>query len=228
MTEADFRRSVRATHPILLDLKLLRAGFHFRDPSEEFRRAALGGDPYVQVYRVGLEHRDYTFLLQDLSYFQLQRLDVGGGHALRYCFMPNPFVFHSFEWFLEEFEVDGADPLAMELYHQYLSEQVAEHETPPLRYEVDYGAYHPLRHPCSHLHVGHNTEARWPVERELTPRAFVLFVVKWFFASAWHAAADEHADSMYFDAALQSARTASARLEDHHFSNDERSQPHLA
>src|SRR5262249_41779290 len=68
---------------------------------------------------------------------------------------------------------------------QYLSEQPYEVRIPLIRFELDHNAYVMLKHPASHFHVGTHTENRWPAARELTPRAFTLFVLKLYYLQDW-------------------------------------------
>ncbi|MDE0621439.1 MAG: DUF2290 domain-containing protein [Bryobacterales bacterium] len=209
------------------ELKLLRPPMRFhRKPSEEFRKVALRlKAPYVDVFRTGLEQQDYCFLLDDYSFFQLFHAEGARGHfAVRYAFYPNPFPYVSLEDFLDDLGLPGSDPEAMEFYHQYLSEQSGVDGFGPFRYEVDFDAHRPLRHPCAHLHVGHQTRARIPLDKILSPKAFVLFMTKCHFPEAWCASDKTAGVPNALDHALKTEKASCPILEDEHFEEAERGE----
>ena len=205
MTSSDFARSLRETRPLLELLRLLRHPMRFHSgPSDAFRNAAFSPIvPYADVFRIGLENQDHCFLLEDMSYFQLFHAEEGAASfSLRYAFYPNPFLYVALDEFLDEYGLVGSDPRALEFYHQFLSEQSGADGFGPFRYEVDFEAYRPLRHPCAHLHIGRNTSIRIPLDRILTPKAFVLFMAKAHFPDAWGASDSEEGVPNHLDQVL--------------------------
>ena len=113
MKSSEFWRSFRETRPLLEGLKLLRPPMRFhRQPSEEFQNLALRLDAsYADVFRTGLEQRDYCFLLDDYSFFQLFHAERARRRfTVRYAFYPNPFPYVSLEDFLDDFGLSGSDP----------------------------------------------------------------------------------------------------------------------
>lgn len=230
MTSSDFWRSFRQTWPFLEELKLLRPPIHFRqEPSEEFRNVALRPDvPYADVFLTGLEQQDYCFLLDDHSFFQLFYAEGARGRfSIRYAFYPNPFPYVSLEEFLDELGLSGSDPQAIEFYHQHLSEQPGVDGFGPFRYEVDFDAHRPLRHACAHLHVGHHTPTRIPLDKILSPKAFVLFMTKCNFPDAWCASDRTAGIPNALDQALKAEKASCATLEDEYFEEVERGEPFL-
>jgi hypothetical protein len=224
MTEAEFRRSLRQTLPLLDGLAILRPPMHFPKPSSsEFKRVShSASSSYADVYLSGLKNRDYTFLLEDYSYFHFLYYNGTSEWGVRYGYYPNPFPVIDFADFLQDFEVAGNDPEAAEFYEQLLSEQQPRDGVVPLRYEVDFPGHRPLRHACAHLHSGHNSPMRLPVERMLTPKAFVLFVAKHHFPLAWNA--DDGGVPNVFDDQLRAERRASGVLPEANFTTVERQE----
>ena len=202
--------------------------FH-QKPSEEFRNVALRLDvPYADVFLTGLEQQDYCFLLDDHSFFQLFYAEGARGRfSIRYAFYPNPFPYVSLEGFLADLGLSGSDPQAIEFYHQHLSEQSGVDGFGPFRYEVDFNAHRPLRHPCAHLHVGHHTPTRIPLDKILSPKAFVLFMTKCNFPDAWCASDKTAGVPNALDQALEAEKASCARLEDEYFEGVERGEPFL-
>ena len=230
MTSSEFSRSFQETRPLLEELKLLRPPMLFhKKPSEEFQNIARRLDaPYADVFRTGLEQKDYCFLLDDHSFFQLfYTRGSGGWFAVRYAFYPNPFPYVRLEDFLEDFGLSGSDPEAIEFYHQHLSEQPGVDGFGPFRYEVDFDAHRPLRHACAHLHVGHHTPTRIPLDKVLSPKAFVLFMTKCNFPDAWCASDETAGVPNALDKVLKIEKASCAMLEDEYFEEAERGEPFL-
>lgn len=216
MTEAEFRRSIRETRPLLEGLGVLRSPMRFpRPPSADFRAAAFNpGTRYSDLFLIGLRSHDYCFLLEDHSYFQFYHDTERAFFSVRYAYLPNPFPFVTLDQFLDENSLSGSDPEAIEFYHQYLGEQEAADGVGPFRYEVDFRAYRELRHACAHLHVGHKTPMRLPVERVLSPKAFVLLMTKHHLPEAWCGNDGAEGVPNPFDEALGIAREACEPLDD--------------
>lgn len=200
-------------------------------PDEEFRSVAL--DPerhYEELYLCGLRRGQYNFILNDYSYFQF---GIEQDDHVRFAYYPNPFY--------------GATPTAVsELVElrQYVTEGVLEYEEylhkmselrqgqhPPLiRYENAPNQYLELRHPCSHLHLGHHSDNRWPVQRLLTPVAFALLIFKGFYPRAWVECGKGtlEGENNKLDDALIAERQNCRVLSDEFFSPREQQTPHFS
>lgn len=227
MTLSEFSRSFQETRPLLEELKLLRPPMRFhRKPSEEFQNVALRSDaPYADVFRTGLEQQDYCFLLDDYSFFQLFYAEGARGRfSLRYAFYPNPFPYVSLGGFLDDLGLSGSHPEAIEFYHQHLSEQSGVDGFGPFRYEVDFDAHRPLRHACAHLHVGHQTTTRIPLDKVLSPKAFVLFMTKCNFPDAWCASDNTAGVPNALDKAFEAEKASCVTLADEYFEEAERGE----
>src|SRR5260221_6549175 len=163
----------------------------FSDPSslkasDEFKEIALSSTAtYEEVYLFGLSGGQYNILLADYAYLQFSRYSE---ISLRYAYYPNPFLGASqraisdlaaLRTFVDEGVIDMDDFL-----HSVSEIRYTQH--PPLvRYENAEDQHKDLVHPCSHLHLGHHSENRWPVRRILTPGAFTLILLKHFYAGHW-------------------------------------------
>lgn len=163
----------------------------FTDPSpitvsEEFRKIALNPtSTYEDLYLEGLSGGQYNILLADYSFFQFGGTSC---ETLRYAYYPNPFLGASHQAISELAElrtyVDEGVLDVDEFLHRVSELRFTQH--PPLvRYENAPSQYVELVHPCSHLHIGHHSENRWPVRRVLTPAAFTLLLLKLFYVDFW-------------------------------------------
>lgn len=188
MNEADFRRSIRKAWKYLDSAGLVEL---FSNPSplrasHEFKATAL--DPsshYEEVYLTGLRHRDYNLLLPDYSYFQFGHYD----RQIRSAYYPNPFFGASVDAMKalgEQHEYLSEGLISMEEFLHEASELQASQKPPPVRYEFDSDAYIELRHPASHLHIGHHAENRWSLDRVLTPVVFSLLIAKLYYSEVWN------------------------------------------
>lgn len=188
MTEKDIARSLRRAWQFV---KAVGVDELFSDPSsiavsDEFKKLALdSAATYEDLYLKGLSDGQYNILLADYSFFQF------GGHSdetLRYAYYPNPFLGASRQAISELAElrtyVDEGALDVDEFLHRVSELRFTQH--PPLvRYENAPSQYVELVHPCSHLHIGHHSENRWPVRRVLTPAAFTLLMLKLFYPDFW-------------------------------------------
>jgi hypothetical protein len=188
VTEAELAQGIRKAW---LYAKAVRIDQIFSDPSslkasDEFKEIALSSTAtYEEVYLYGLSGGQYNILLADYSYLQFSRHDE---NSLRYAYYPNPFLGASqnaisdlaaLRTFVDEGVIDMDDFL-----HSVSEIRYTQH--PPLvRYENATDQYKDLVHPCSHLHLGHHSENRWPVRRILTPGAFTLILLKHFYTNLW-------------------------------------------
>lgn len=157
--------------------------------STEFKKACLNkNSTYEEIYLLGLKQVEYNILLEDYAYLQFSR-DKNG--ELRFAYYPNPFIGAATEKVAEvtemrEYLEEGL--IDMEEYLHAISEIRNTIHPPLFRYEHAPTQYVELIHPCSHFHLGHHSENRWPVKRVLTPEAFSLMVLKYFYKLSWEQA----------------------------------------
>lgn len=188
MHERDLVRSVQKAWS---SVKAVGVSELFSNPgsitiSDEFKRLARDETvTYENLYLEGLLGGQYNFQLADYSFFQFGITGIG---ALRYAYYPNPFLGSSRQAISELAELrsyvdEGA--LDVDEFLRRVSELRYTQHPPLVRYENAPSQYVELSHPCSHLHIGHYSENRWPVRRVLTPLAFTLLLLKLFYADFW-------------------------------------------
>lgn len=195
--------------------------------SDKFRHLSI--DPsanYEQLYLCGLQHSDYNILLSDYAYFQF---GLSQQNELRFAYYPNPFLGVSETAISElneqiEFVEEGI--IDMDEYLHAISELRFSQHPPLVRYENDPKSYVELKHPCSHFHLGHHSENRWPVTRILNPAAFALFVMKLFYGDFWDRSGlfEKDGKSESLDQILQNRRQECQVLPDNLFSAAEKLQ----
>jgi len=152
------------------------------DHSDEFKKVSRKGH-YIDIYNTAVKNYDYEILLKDESIFQFS--------PIRYSFIQNPCLLGTKEELLnniygedELLALDDTDydlllgSITDEELEQYRNEQNMNIEAHSIRYDIDEKNYQPLMHAYSHLHIGTNGNLRIPCSKELSPTAFVLFVIK--------------------------------------------------
>jgi hypothetical protein len=159
--------------------------------SEEFRKLVLSDASYITVYLAGLRLSHYNFLLADYSYFQFS---VSNDDHVRYAYLPNPFA-HNIADFKRRQELVDAGMVTQEEYLGMLADTRGDYRIPIIRYENAPDQHKGLNHPCSHFHIGHHSENRWPIRRLLTPFAFVLLIIKQYYGDAWRETGDDESDA---------------------------------
>lgn len=159
------------------------------NPSEDFKKICLNGDAsYEEIYLMGLKLGEYNILLVDYAYLQFSLSDNA---SLRFAYYPNPFMGAAIDKVQEVSEMREAlleGLIDMEEFLHSISEIRNTIHPPLFRYEHSPEQYVELCHPCSHFHLGHHAENRWPVQRILTPEAFSLMILKHFYKSLWEGA----------------------------------------
>lgn len=164
--------------------------------NSEFRDLVLSeNSTYVEIFLAGLRLSHYNFLLTDYAYFQFS---WAPNDNVRYAYYPNPYAtgrsagafdFRRRRTLVEQGAITQEDYLAM------LRDADAELRVPLIRYENAPSQYKGLKHPCSHLHIGHHGDNRWPLNRVLTPLAFTLWILKQYYGSEWAEFGDDDTDS---------------------------------
>lgn len=139
-------------------------------------------DDYENIYRTAMENNDFDFLLQDDSFFQFTYSN-DGYKLLRYAYYENPFIYESYNVFLNsELGLSEAEcgDMFLKDYEQYVSEAKLKKTITPFRYDYDENIkfYQEMLHTGSHIHIGHNNEIRIPANKILTPLGFSIFVLR--------------------------------------------------
>jgi len=183
----SFSRGLKRSYELL---KFASADQYFSNPSsfnvaESFRSMCFDKSiPYERLYLEGLKNSQYNILLLDYAYLQFSR----GHESLRYAYYPNPFLGAETEKVSEVSEMSDylfEGVIDMEEYLHMISE-IRNSQHPPLtRYEYAPAQYKEYKHPCSHFHIGHHSDNRWSVRRELTPQSFTLTILKHYYSSLW-------------------------------------------
>ena len=216
MQSSDVRSGIQRSWEIVNALDL---GETFSNPlplavDEQFRDIVLSDATYIEVYLAGLSRSHYNFLLVDYSYFQFswEKLD-----HIRYAYYPNPFLGPA-EASISEFkrrrELVESGLITHEEYFALLRDSPAQFRIPAFRYENSPDQRQELRHPCSHMHIGHHGEDRWALNRVLTPFAFTLLVLKHYYSPSWREMGDDPADPYgnSFEARLAQEKSAKCAL----------------
>lgn len=207
----------------------LGLGLTISDPSplgvnEQFRDVCIKRNSnYIEIYELGLKLSHYNFSLIDYSYFQFS---WSGEDAVRYAYYPNPFLSgdaDALSKLKKWHELLAAGLISHEEFLDLLRGRPADARIPLIRYENAPGQYKRFNHPCSHMHIGLHSDNRWPVDRLLTPLAFVLLVVKQYYGETWRSL-DSEAEQFgnEYEARLIASKKNSRLISDEYFTNDER------
>lgn len=162
--------------------------YSYSDDCKNYSRSS----DYLTIYHSLVNNRDYDLQLQDESLLQLS---YNGGEC-RMVFIQNPNWYVPFDEFLYvcgfgRFEsdvlIEECKGLLNEDYSQFLSEMSLNSGAVYFRYDIDVRGREGNEniHAYSHLHVGLNNNIRIPVGKELTPLAFVIFVLRHVYYDKW-------------------------------------------
>ena len=250
MNEGDVARGIRLSWDLVHRFRIGQsvAGFHPLGVNDEFRDIALdAGSSYAEVYVAGCRLRHYNFILNDFSYFQFSIF----GEDLRYAFYPNPFWqlgrIEKLNYNLhgeadDEVEIDDLNQLggsgrghdmklagevlrgkiSIEDYLELVGDTKHRADMPAIRFEHSVAQYREVRHPCAHFHIGYLPQSRWAVARKITPFAFSLLILKYYYPQYWRCGNDDAHLSNGYDRLLAKEKQKCKRLGDQYFTEGER------
>lgn len=185
MTESDFVKSLISAHGIYEKLGL-STGIQVPaslPPNKEFNKISFDkSSDYCDIYFCGLKNNYLNFILNDLTYFQFSRTNET---EVRYAFYPSPFDELEIANIKKFTDLKEKQLIDDETFSALIEKMNNNNKRPLIRYEYSASQYKKIKHPTSHLHIGHYGEDRWCVERFLTPYAFALQIAKMYFSDLW-------------------------------------------
>ncbi|WP_194766053.1 DUF2290 domain-containing protein [Tamlana sp. I1] len=236
MTEANFNISFSKIEKTLKSFNLfkMRGIKNLKNDgvTDEFKKASLG-NKYFEAYKTGLENYDFDFLLDDESYFQFQFSIKEGILEIRYSFFQNPFEHLTYEEYLaneidlEEIEesIESIGNLFEMEYNQFLNEQDLSSNYSTIRYDSDFKNYKPILHSVSHIHIGHLSNIRIPIDKILSPLRFVLFTIKHIYYHNWKDKLENNKEELM--SVLTDCVNGEQNLENQFWDDEEKIELHL-
>ncbi|WP_322745046.1 DUF2290 domain-containing protein [Leptolyngbya ectocarpi] len=156
---------------------------------------ALKNIDYKEIYEELDEGENYNIKMIDGALIQLlytYRDSALASHRL--AFFPSPFLYD----FQNEPEVYEDD----EIYADIIAKNILP---VPIRFDYDPENYRELEHPKSHLTLGQFKNCRIPVCSPITPNAFIDFILRSFYNTAFQKFTDElNFSSNLFDETISS------------------------
>lgn len=141
---------------------------------------ALKNIPYIDIYKSILDEKSYHVQLIDgslVSFNYLFEKDESDNFVLRkhrLSFYPSPLL-PSFEDCPQLYEQD-------ELFIECMKVNLVKF---PIRFDYDPKNHINVSHPASHVTFGQFLNCRIPVSMPVTPRKFILFLLRNFYYSAY-------------------------------------------
>jgi hypothetical protein len=155
--------------------------------SKEFLKASQKDD-YKTIHETALANKDYDFLLKDYSFLQFSGdFNSRENEYARYAYYEVPTDFPSYEEFLiqNDLSYEECGDSLIQYYEQVVDEAKLKKTVMPIRYDYDSKLYNPPHHSISHLHFGVGNQIRLPVNKLVTPHAFVSFVIRHIYWEKW-------------------------------------------
>lgn len=205
MNEAAFLINLNTCKIILNEYELLKkvnlknvTRCSFNKYSSEFRKISKKNE-YANTFIAGIEMDDYDFLLKDGSYFQFSFDKNDTDFEMRFAFYPtiNNISYLDFLYEFLEADLESCGGVFIEEYQQFLSEQEIKFVS-PIRYDYNSRIYKPLVHSASHIHIGYEENIRLPVDKILSPTAFVKVVLQYYYFDRWKDKANSDDRSICF------------------------------
>ena len=158
--------------------------------SSEFISISKEND-YPKAYDSAIRNLDYDILLTDDSFFQFEdrkeRFEGKQISILRFAFFENPYDTQSYEDYLADNDIDSneAGDIFREEYEQTMAEASLKLEFFPVRYDCSSSTYRSGIHPYSHFHFGFRESISIPLDKVISPLAFIFFILKTRYYHRW-------------------------------------------
>lgn len=140
---------------------------------------------YTNQWKTAKENGWYHLYLADHSFFIFKTNDGSPS----YSFYDRPIEAKTIKEFLSEIIREPATQRNFNLYQEeydtYLTTVNYRKNFTPIRYDLDNNSYKTGVHPAAHIHIGLDNHIRIGLERELTPLAFLLFVIRQMYPRNW-------------------------------------------
>lgn len=145
--------------------------------------AALKQLDYVEQWKYAREECLYHLYLSDHSFFIFKINDTPS-----YSYFDCPLEVKTISEYLVEIGWPVTEKninLNKEDYDEYISTANIRNNVTPIRYDYDVKSYKTGIHPAAHIHIGLDNQIRIGMERQLTPLAFLLFVIRQMYPENW-------------------------------------------
>lgn len=158
-----------------------RGGYEISYPGMQDLSLALKNVQYVEIYQELESNENYNIKMIDGALLQLLYTYKNSElNSHRSAFFPSPFL-HEFQNEPELYETD-------EIYADVIEKNILP---VPIRFDYDPGNYRELDPPRCHLTLGQFKNCRIPVCSPVTPSAFVAFILRSFYNTAFRKFTDE-------------------------------------
>ncbi|GEL12064.1 Uncharacterized conserved protein [Flavobacterium glycines] len=139
---------------------------------------------FKENWKLIMENNIYDFLLKDNSLLIFKFNSQN--NTASYTYIDCPYKCLSYNDFIaqEGFEDDFSKTFVEE-YYLYVSECKLKENAVYIRYDVDSKGYTNGLHPLSHMHIGFNNDIRIGIDKFLTPKSFILFLLRQHYVGYW-------------------------------------------
>lgn len=240
MNKGKFRAGMEEAHIFLKKLALVREKnvemmryCESSKYSDELKKLSRKND-YRELYQYAIAYNQYDILLKDFSFLQFS-FD-NDSNVIRMAYFPSPDIVITYEEYLEQNissdNTAGTDDVELfrqnqwrrEEYENYLESQEAWNPVTALRYDYSESEYNGLIHSVSHFHFGQNESIRVPMDKILTPYAFAVCVVSYYYYDVWKNGLSSDED---FERKIITVKQKCGKVSAAYFSEEERRYFHV-
>ena len=188
MNNGQFYTSINDTVAFLKKHKLVRDCnlYHIKGASRRVNWADKT-KTYIDLYKEIVQNCDYDIFLFDESVIQFNFSQINRKPVIQYAYVQFPHDVPSYDEFLGsyQFDIEEVGELFRNEYEQLLSEANLDVSCVSVRYDYSEREYRSGIHPVSHFHIGHDNSIRIPISKLITPRMFVVFILKQIYYKRW-------------------------------------------
>jgi hypothetical protein len=138
---------------------------------------------YFEQWKLVRERDLYHLYFGDHSFF-IFKTDAPQSYSFYDC----PIDVSSISEYLIEIGEDVTAKnvnIFQEEYDSYLATANLKKNVTPIRYDFDDKSFRSGVHPAAHIHIGLNNQIRIGLERQLTPLAFLLIIIRQMYPEHW-------------------------------------------
>lgn len=145
---------------------------------------------YEKMWKAAYDNSWFHIQFDDLSMIQFQQMPSPSYHFLE-CPLDAPSQRDLLTALGMEYR-NRHDAGFLELYAEAVETAGSRRHVTPIRYDRDFGSYRSGVHPAAHLHIGLDNDVRLGLPREMTPFAFLLFVIRQKYPANWERVLDSN------------------------------------
>lgn len=183
LTLSKFQVELNEMEKFLRRIKFLEERNFY--PREDFDPSVYRSKNYIDNWKSLIAENIYTFYLHDNSILHFKVRD--SGKKVNFTFYECPYHCITYNEYLIEndLEEEYEEKIFIDYYEVYLHQCKLKENPVMIRYDLDTDSYYEGLHPVSHIHIGNKNQIRLGIQKVLSPKSFLHFILRQHYSPQW-------------------------------------------